>query len=180
MKLEKSTRNAILPSFTRHNSEMSIKLFITFCDLSVNRNVSRCHAVLSTLRQVGFDGRIIRLSRLLIRSGFPGSPLAFYSTACVSTWPRIPLRCVNARYSLVSFPEVQTLDISKCRRESQPIPARRYYFSSFPLPSRPVRERETATDDRREESQTRRSENTFLKLSLSAEGSPRPRRLSSR
>lgn len=164
---------------------MSIKLFITFCDLSVNRNVSRCHAALSTLRQVGFDERIIRLSRLLIRSGFPGSPLAFYSTACVSTWPCVaakPARSITVRkrYSLVSFLEVQTLDISKCRRESQPIPARRYYFSSFPLPSRPVRERETATDDRREESQTRRSENTLLKLSLSAEGSPRPRRLSSR
>lgn len=128
---------------------MPIKLSITLCDLSVNRNVSRCHAVLSTLRRVHFDGRIIRLSRLLIRSRFPGAArILFHGMRRVSTWsppqnPRVPLRCVNVRYSPISFSEVQILDIPKCRCESQPIPAKRYYFSPFPLPSRPVCGRET-------------------------------------
>lgn len=72
MKLEEG-RNAILPLFTCHSSECPSKSPSYLGDLSVNRNVSRCHAALSTLRRVRFDGRIIRLSRLLIRSRFPGA-----------------------------------------------------------------------------------------------------------
>lgn len=176
----------------------------TFRDLLVSRNASRCHAVPPTLQQVRFDERIIRLSRSLIRLRvvvFPrrrwhfiprrASPPPGHCRRAANA-ARVPLRaCKRARYSLVSFSEVQALDISRCRRESQPVPARRYYLSLSPRsrssPSPLVRGTETKTKTTRrmateieERSRTRRSENTLLKLSLSAKGSPRRRRSLSR
>lgn len=144
MKLEKSTRNAIyIPLFTRHGSEISIKLSITPCDLSVNRNVSRCHAALSTLRQVRFDGRIIRLSRLLIRSRFPGAARILFRSMrlhlAVAAELAHPIMVLDT-YSLVSFPEVQTLDISKMPPRKPAHSRETILFLSVPI-AEPTRSR---------------------------------------
>jgi len=74
-------------------------------DLLVNRNVSRCHAVPPTPEQVRFDGRIIRLSRLLrsLASSFSRRRWHFIPSRLHLAAKR-PRAChygrVNARYSL--------------------------------------------------------------------------------
>jgi len=97
----------ILLLFTYYSSEMSIKLSI-LRDLSVNRNVSRCHAVPSILKRVRFDGRInpiIPASHPVAFSRHRAARISFHDMRLhlETQNPRVLLRCVNARYT-PSFP----------------------------------------------------------------------------
>jgi len=159
MKLIKDLYN-ILPLFICHSSEMSIKLSViyTLRSFSQPKHIAmpRCSVDIKTSSFRRAHNPIIPASHSVTFSRRRAA-FVFYSTTCISTWPspqnpHVPLWCVDARriYSLVSFPEVQTLDISKCRRAAKANSfSRDDIISLFPLPSRAVHGRETTIEERR-------------------------------